>query len=248
MENLPFGILHPRPGGEARVGVAIGEQILDLAELAGAGLFSRALPETPGVFGRGSLNAYLALGRPAWRRVRAALQRLLSLDVPDLRDDVAVRARALVAQNGVDMLLPVEAGDFTDFYASREHATNVGSMFRPENPLLPNWVHLPVACHGRSSSIVVSGTPVRRPLGQVKPDDACTPSFGASRLLDLELELGAVVGLGNEFGAPVPAAAALDHVFGFVLLNDWSARDVQKWEYQPLGPFLEKNFATTISP
>jgi len=246
--NLPFGIFRPIAGGEARVGVAIGEDILDLAELAAEGLLTAALPEAPGVFARSSLNAYLALGRPAWRRVRAELQRLLSADVRDLRDDAALRARAVVAQDAVDLLLPVEVGDFTDFYASKEHATNVGSMFRPENPLLPNWVHLPVAYHGRSSSIVVSGTPVRRPFGQVMPDDAAGPSFAPARLLDFELELGAVVGPGNELGAPVPAAAALDHVFGFVLLNDWSARDVQKWEYQPLGPFLAKNFATTISP
>ena len=246
--NLPFGIFRPIAGGEARVGVAIGEDILDLAELAAAGLLTAALSEALGVFARSSLNAYLALGRPAWRRVRAELQRLLSADVRDLRDDAALRARAVVAQDAVDLLLPVEVGDFTDFYASKEHATNVGSMFRPENPLLPNWVHLPVAYHGRSSSIVVSGTPVRRPFGQVMPDDAAGPSFAPARLLDFELELGAVVGPGNELGAPVPAAAALDHVFGFVLLNDWSARDVQKWEYQPLGPFLAKNFATTISP
>src|SRR5262249_6861100 len=160
-----------------------------------------------------------------------------------------IRARALIPQAEVEMLLPVAIGDYTDFYSSKEHASNVGTMLRgPDNALMPNWLHLPVAYHGRASSVVVSGAEIRRPRGQTKADDAAVPSFGPSRALDFELEMGYFIGPGNELGRPIPAAEAANHVFGMVLVNDWSARDIQKWEYVPLGPFLAKTFATSISP
>ena len=166
-----------------------------------------------------------------------------------LRDDEALRRRALLPADGVEMLLPVEIGDYTDFYSSREHATNVGTMFRgAENALMPNWLHLPVAYHGRASSVVASGTDLRRPRGQTKADDAQRPSFTPSRLVDFELEMGFFIGPGSALGEPISIAAAEEHIFGLVLVNDWSARDIQKWEYQPLGPFLAKNFGTSISP
>jgi fumarylacetoacetase len=170
-------------------------------------------------------------------------------DLGTLRDNIGLRHRALLAQSEVTMHLPAEIGDYTDFYSSREHATNVGIMLRgPDNALMPNWLHLPVAYHGRASSVVVSGTPVCRPCGQTKLDNAERPIFGPSRSLDFELEMGCFVGPGNELGRPIPIAEAADHIFGMVLVNDWSARDIQRWEYQPLGPFLAKNFATSISP
>jgi fumarylacetoacetase len=159
-----------------------------------------------------------------------------------------LRKQAILLQSEVEMLLPARIGDYTDFYASRDHATNVGAMLRPDNPLLPNWTWLPVGSHGRASSVVVSGTPVRRPRGQTKTSESEPPALNATRMLDFVLEVGAVIGAGNTLGEPVAIDRAMDHVFGFVLLNDWSARDIQRWEYQPLGPFLSKSFATTISP
>ena len=177
------------------------------------------------------------------------VSRLLRADEPALRDNAALRPRALWPLAQVELLLPVEVGDYTDFYSSREHATNVGTMLRgPENALMPNWLHLPVAYHGRASSVVVSDTDLRRPKGQYKPADAHAPLFGPSRSLDFELEMGFFIGPGNELGRPIPIGNAADHIFGMVLVNDWSARDIQAWEYQPLGPFLAKNFGTTISP
>ena len=174
---------------------------------------------------------------------------MLRHDNPWLRDNAELRKYCLVPQRDVDMIMPCRIPNYTDFYSSREHASNVGSMFRgPQNALMPNWLHLPIAYHGRASSIVVSGTDIRRPCGQTKADDAPAPSFGPSRSLDFELELGLLIGRGNELGQPITTAQAPDHVFGMVLVNDWSARDIQKWEYQPLGPFLAKNFATSISP
>jgi fumarylacetoacetase len=242
IQNLPYGVFR-RPGERARVGVAIGDQILDLSALQ-----DRILPGRP-VFDRDSLNDFLALGRAAWSEARAAVSRLLRADEPTLRDDAALRKRALIPMADAELLLPVQIGDYTDFYSSREHATNVGAMLRgPENALMPNWLHLPVAYHGRASSVVVSGTDVRRPRGQYKPADAATPLFGPSRSLDFELEMGYFIGPGNPLSQPIPIDRALDHIFGMVLVNDWSARDIQAWEYQPLGPFLAKNFATTISP
>jgi fumarylacetoacetase len=242
IQNLPYGVFR-RAGESPRVGVAIGDFILDLSIVQ-----ERVLPGRP-VFRQASLNAFLALGRAAWTEARAAISRLLRADEPALRDDGAVRNRALVPRADVELLLPVEIGDYTDFYSSREHATNVGTMLRgPENALMPNWLHLPVAYHGRASSVVVSGTDLHRPKGQHKPADAPGPLFGPSRSLDFELEMGFFIGPGNALGRPIPIGEAADHIFGMVLVNDWSARDIQAWEYQPLGPFLAKNFGTTISP
>ncbi len=249
IQNLPFGVFRPSAGVRPRVGVAIGTQVLDLSVLAEAGRFTG--PELGGgeVFHAGELNGFMALGRPAWREARTTIQRLLDRGEPSLRDDPGLRDAALVPMASVEMLLPAAIGDYTDFYSSREHATNVGTMFRgPDNALQPNWLHLPVGYHGRASSVVVSGTPVRRPMGQTKADDAERPSYGPSRLMDFELEMGFFVGPGTSLGEPVPIARAADHIFGLVLVNDWSARDIQKWEYVPLGPFLGKSFATSISP
>ena len=248
IQNLPFGIFRLNPDGTPRVGVAIGSLIVDIAELAGAGLAIGPLPAEFWQRQR-TLNELMAAGADVGRAVRAGVSRLLRHDEPALRDNAAMRARVLVPMNDVELLLPVEIGDYTDFYSSKEHATNVGIMMRgPQNALMPNWLHLPVAYHGRASSVVVSGTDIRRPLGQTKADDAELPAFGPSRSLDFELEVGAFVGTGNPLGQPIPIADAARHLFGMVLVNDWSARDIQKWEYQPLGPFLAKNFATSISP
>ncbi|MEW6742505.1 MAG: fumarylacetoacetase [Planctomycetota bacterium] len=248
IQNLPYGVFRPCAGGEPRVGVRIGDQVLDLALLSEAGLME--FPELPRqIFASDSLNRFLALGRPAWTAARSRISTLLRAENPRLRDDRELRARALLEVANVELLLPASIGDYTDFYSSREHATNVGMMFRGrENALMPNWLHLPVAYHGRSSSIVVSGTPVCRPRGQILPEGAARPIEAASEQLDFELEVGFLVGPGNDRGERIPVERAEDHIFGFVLVNDWSARDIQKWEYQPLGPFLAKNFATTISP
>jgi fumarylacetoacetase len=242
IQNLPFGIFR-RSQEPARVGVAIGDFILDLPTVQ-----DQVLPGSR-VFRQGSLNALLALGRAAWSQARSAISRLLRAEVPTLRDHAALRERALIPMRDAEMLLPVEIGDYTDFYSSREHATNVGAMLRgPENALMPNWLHLPVAYHGRASSVVVSGTNLHRPQGQYKPANAPAPLFGPSRSLDFELEMGFFIGPGHALGQPIPIAQAAEHIFGMVLVNDWSARDIQAWEYQPLGPFLAKNFGTTISP
>ncbi len=249
IQNLPYGSFRRHPKGPAAVGVAIGEQVLDLTALEAAGLLDTPHLCGKGAFAFGNLNAFLALGKPAWDETRAALARLLSADEAALRDDEALRARAFVPQADVEMLLPAEIGDYTDFYSSREHATNVGTMLRgADNALMPNWLHLPVAYHGRASSVVVSGTDVVRPHGQSKPEGAESPLFVPTRSLDFELEMAVFVGPGNALGRPIPVEQADEHLFGLVLLNDWSARDVQAWEYVPLGPFLAKNFATSISP
>ena len=249
LQNLPYGVFQP-PAGEARVGVAIGDQVLDLAALWRAGAFAGTAVEGEPVFHQGALNAFMALGRPAWRQVRDRITELLAADGgSSLRHDAALRAAALLRQDAVTLQLPAVIGDYTDFYASRDHATNVGTMFRgADQALMPNWLHLPVGYHGRASSIVVSGTPVRRPWGQTKDAADPAPRFEPTRELDFELEMGALIGSGNPWGESIPTASALDHVFGLVLVNDWSARDVQRWEYVPLGPFLAKNFATTLSP
>ncbi|XP_067411805.1 fumarylacetoacetase isoform X3 [Emydura macquarii macquarii] len=231
-----------------RIGVAIGDQVLDLSAVKH--LFSGpALSKHQNVFDQPALNDFMGLGREAWKEARMFLRKLLSAGEPTLRDDSELRKRAFVPQASTIMHLPAEIGDYTDFYSSREHATNVGIMFRgKENALMPNWLHLPVGYHGRASSVVVSGTAIRRPVGQMRPDDAKPPVFGACKLLDIELEMAFFVGPGNTFGEPIPVGKAHEHIFGMVLLNDWSARDIQKWEYVPLGPFLGKSFGTTISP
>jgi fumarylacetoacetase len=243
IQNLPIGIFEDQ--GKIRAGVRIGDMVLDLALLEQRGFF----PSLPKLFNTSTLNSFFAMGRPSWTEVRAIVSRLLQDDETTLRDNTELRNKALIPAAKVTMHLPVTIGDYTDFYSSREHATNVGTMFRgKENALMPNWLHLPVAYHGRSSSVVPSGTPIRRPKGQVQIGDRETPIFAASRLLDFELEMGFFIGPGSELGCPVPVNSATDHIFGMVLVNDWSARDIQKWEYQPLGPFTAKNFATSISP
>ena len=248
LENLPFGIFQPK-GGKPRAGVAIGDLVADLSVLEELGHFRS--PEFQGrkVFSEDSLNAFLGLGRPAWRKVRAVLQRLLSSKTSILRDNARLRARVFHAQKSVTMKLPARIGNYTDFYSSYHHAHNVGTMLRgPENALMPNWKWLPVAYHGRASSVVVSGKDVRRPSGQTKAPDAAAPAFGPTKSFDYELETAFLIGPGNSLGKPIPIERASDHIFGLVLMNDWSARDIQAWEYQPLGPFLAKNFATSISP
>ncbi|MBU8690817.1 fumarylacetoacetase [Priestia megaterium] len=249
IQNLPYGVFRPLSGGEPRIGVAIGDYVLDLSVLDAAGHFAMTAVNKKEVFKQPSLNAFMALGSKVWHEVRRQIQNLLHEDISTLRDNEILRNKALHHQKNVEMLLPAQIGDYTDFYASKEHATNVGIMFRgKENALMPNWTHLPVGYHGRASSVVLSGTDVRRPQGQMKPLDKTTPLFGPSRQLDMELEMGWFIGPGNEKGETISLRDAEDQIFGLVLVNDWSARDIQSWEYQPLGPFLAKNFATSISP
>uniref|UniRef100_A0A8C7KYD7 Fumarylacetoacetase n=1 Tax=Oncorhynchus kisutch TaxID=8019 RepID=A0A8C7KYD7_ONCKI len=223
-------------------------QILDLSVIKS--LFrGPVLSNHQDVFDQPTLNAFMGLGYEAWREARRSLQQLLSANETTLRDDVSLRSRAFFHKSSAIMHLPAEIGDYTDFYSSRDHATNVGIMFRgKENALMPNWLRLPVGYHGRASSIVVSGTPIRRPSGQMRPDQSKPPVFGQSKQLDIELEMAFFVGGGNRLGEPIPIERAHQHIFGMVLMNDWSARDIQAWEYVPLGPFLGKNFGTTISP
>src|SRR5258708_15621259 len=217
IQNLPYGIFSPRAGGASRVGVAIGDLVLDLTALQGAGFF-RELPE---IFSQPSLNAFMALGRGAWTSTRTIIQNLLRADNPTLRDDAALRTRALIPVRDVELHLPALIGDYTDFYSSREHATNVGTIFRgKDNALIPNWLHLPIGYHGRSSSIVVSGTDIHRPHGQIKPPDATAPLFGISQQMDFELEMGYFVGPGNSLGSPLPIGQAFHHLSGMLLLTD----------------------------
>lgn len=238
--NLPFGIFS-KGKVKTRAGIAIGNQIVDLASLAEAEL----LDVSPFVFRQSTLNEFIGLGKKVTNKVRLDVQQLLTDDNSPLKD----RPEMLVLQSDVQMHLPVHIGDYTDFYSSIEHATNVGKMFRdPENALLPNWKHIPVGYHGRASSIVVSGTPIKRPKGQVMPKDATAPVFKASGRLDFELEMGFITGKNTQLGTSVTTTDAEDYIFGLVLFNDWSARDIQKWEYVPLGPFLGKNFGSSISP
>jgi fumarylacetoacetase len=239
IQNLPLGVF--RVAGRAerpRLGVAIGDQVLDLAAAASAGLISG--PAAPHCDAP-ALNGLLALGRPAWSGLRGQLSTLL-------RDGAPPRPELLHAQGAAELLLPAQVGDYSDAYASLFHATNVGSMFRPDNPLLPNYKYVPIAYHGRASSLIISGTALARPSGQRRPDESAPPSFGPCAALDYEAEIGLLIGPGNPLGAPVPIGAAGDQIFGLCLLNDWSARDIQRWEYQPLGPFLSKSFATSVSP
>lgn len=245
IQNLPFGRFRRAGGSEPwRIGVAIGDQVLDMAAAAAAPGWPAGLQPALAALAAGDLNAFMAMG-PA---VRRALRQALSAALREGSAQQAALASSLVPQAAAEMAVPCRIGDYTDFYTGIHHATSVGRLFRPDNPLLPNYKWVPIGYHGRSSSIVVSGTPVRRPLGQVKGADDAQPRVGPSQRLDYELELGAFVGTGNALGEPVDIDAAEGHLFGLVLLNDWSARDVQAWEYQPLGPFLAKNFASTVSP
>jgi len=241
LQNLPFGVFRSNPSS---IGVAIGDRILDLRRAAQSGLFTGLAPATIEACSAGQLNPLMSLGVAAWSPLRARLVELLRHGSPSH----AAVDRALLPMRDAEMLLPAAIGDYTDFYASIHHATNVGRLFRPDNPLLPNYKYVPIGYHGRASSIVISGTPVHRPQGQIKDPSSDTPVFCPTRALDYELEVGCFVGPGSPLGEPIPIAGAESHIFGLCLVNDWSARDVQAWEYQPLGPFLAKNFATSISP
>ncbi|MBR0664959.1 fumarylacetoacetase [Roseomonas hellenica] len=243
IQNLPFGIVSP-PGGDRRSGVAIGDGILDLKAALAAGLFAGAAAEAAEAAASDTLNGFFALGAGPRRALRARLSALLAEGSAE-RDAAAA---CLHPAAGCTLHLPARIGDYTDFYVGIHHATNVGRVFRPDNPLLPNYKHVPIGYHGRASSVRVSGTDLRRPKGQLKAPDAAAPRFGPCEKLDYELELGIWIGPGNALGEPVPVGAAETHVAGFCLLNDWSARDIQAWEYQPLGPFLSKSFGSTISP
>ena len=242
IQNLPLGVFSPPNGGTPRTGVAIGDEILDLGALAAAGLLTGEAGEAAAVTGQ-ALNGLLALGAGPRQALRLRLSKLLTAGAAEQG-----RVESLLHHAAECTLhLPATIGDYTDFYVGIHHATNVGKLFRPDNPLLPNYKWVPIGYHGRASTIVPSGIPVRRPSGQRKRPDETAPSFGPCRNLDYELELGVWIGPGNEQGSPIPIQQAVEHVAGYCLLNDWSARDIQAWEYQPLGPFLSKNFASTIS-
>jgi fumarylacetoacetase len=242
IDNLPFGIVSDARDERKRPAVAFESSVVDLDALVRANAL-----DAESLHGATTLNSFLAEGLTTWRAVRARLQHLLGTSAtPDEREAVA---RATLPRDGVTMHLPIDVGDYVDFYSSIEHATNVGRILRPTaEPLLPNYRHIPIGYHGRSGTVVVSGTPVRRPHGQRKAPDADAPTFGPSALLDVELEMGWIAGPGSTHGEPISADGVREHVFGYVLLNDWSARDIQAWEYQPLGPFIAKSFATSISP
>jgi fumarylacetoacetase len=239
VQNLPFGVFRHRR--RTRVGVAIGDYVLDVARLHEEGVLS-GIPLPRRVFARDALNPFLALGRPVWRALRHRLCELLT--------EGRWRARvepALLPREEVEILLPIRPGDYVDFYASLFHATNMGRILRPQqDPLPPNWRWMPIGYHGRSATVVVSGTPVRRPRGQVLTPEG--PILAPTRMLDFEVEVGFVTGPGNRLGQAIPVGEAWDHIFGLLLVNDWSARDIQAWEYVPLGPFLGKSFATSVSP
>lgn len=246
IQNLPYGVFSQQPDGERHCATALGDWVIDLSVLEQAGLLEL---EGGPYFNQATLNAFIESGRDNWTLLRQQLQNLLSADNPSLRDQTALREQAFFKQDAVTMHLPVHIGGYTDFYSSKEHATNVGCMFRdPKNALLPNWSELPVGYNGRASSVVVSGTQVRRPSGQIKLPDQERPIFSACRKLDFELETGFIVGKNTQLGQPVAIENAWQHIFGMVLFNDWSARDIQQWEYVPLGPFNAKTFASSISP
>lgn len=247
IQNLPFGIFKTN-FFEPRVGVAIGNKVLDLYSLAILGYLKNS-PFEPKDFLSDKLNTIMKYGKEATRELRNRISDLLEVSSEELqKHDVHIN-QVFFEQSDVEMLMPVEVGDYTDFYSSRQHATNVGIMFRdPENALLPNWLHIPVGYHGRASSIVVSGKDVHRPLGQTFPKDADKPTFGPSRLVDFELEMAFITFDGKPMGENISTSEADEYIFGMVIFNDWSARDIQKWEYVPLGPFLAKNFASSISP
>ena len=246
IQNLPYGVFSTKDGLAPRVGVAIGDHVLDLWQLAQDCRFDVV---EPAVFAASQLNPFMALGPKVWSNTRARISQLLRHDYPELRDNEKLRKRALVPIADVKLHMPIAVSGYTDFYSSKEHATNVGVMFRgKDNALQPNWLHMPIGYNGRASTVVVSGTPVRRPRGQLKPPTADVPSFGPCKRLDFELEMGVVVGQPSAMGEILTETQAEEMIFGFVLLNDWSARDIQQWEYVPLGPFQAKAFATSISP
>lgn len=246
IHNLPYGIFSETEEGKRRAGIAIGDQVLDLCVLEEAGLLQ--LAGGP-YFDKPTLNSFIESGRENWTTTRSTVQKLLSADNETLRDNEALRSQALFNQADITLHLPLQVPGYTDFYSSKEHATNVGTMFRdPNNALLPNWTELPVGYNGRASTVIVSGQDVIRPSGQLKPNPDERPIFSACKRLDFELETAFVVGKPNHIGQPISIDDAWEHIFGMVLLNDWSARDIQKWEYVPLGPFNAKTFASSISP
>jgi fumarylacetoacetase len=254
IQNLPFGVFETPERGP-RLAVAIGGYALDLYACAQRGYFDSIAADVPAlgaampkVFRRRSLNAFIKLGRPAWQAVRERVSALLRHDNPTLRDDEDAVRDCLLRQRDLDLLRPVKPANYTDFYSSREHATNAGALFQPDKSLSPNWLAMPVAYHGRASSVVVSGTDIQRPKGQYVPEGQTTPVFGPTQQLDFELETAFVVGKSTALGETVPIGQAEDYIFGLLLFNDWSARDVQRWESRPLGPFLSKNFASSVSP
>jgi len=247
IQNLPYGVFSTVASPALRVGVAIGDRVLDLAVLESEGLLD--LAPAFDVFSQSSINAFMALGPKQWSKTRARISELLRHDNPQLRDNKILRSQALVPMTDAKLHMPFAVSGYTDFYSSKEHATNVGVMFRgKDNALQPNWLHMPIGYNGRASTVVVSGTKVRRPRGQLKPPTAEMPSFGPCKRLDFELEMGVVVGQSSPIGEMLTEAQAEAMIFGFVILNDWSARDIQQWEYVPLGPFQAKAFATSISP
>ncbi|MBT8222316.1 MAG: fumarylacetoacetase [Eudoraea sp.] len=247
IQNIPFGVFLTRDD-IITIGTRIGDQAIDLGALHQLGYFE-GIPLTEDIFLQDSLNDFISDGKKTWRLVRNRISEIFDVNNPKLRDNEAHRTTVLFSMEEIEMQLPVHIGDYTDFYSSKEHATNIGSMFRdPEKALLPNWLHIPVGYHGRSSTIVPSGTPIRRPKGQTLPKGSDTPVFGPSKMVDFELEMAFITTDANKMGEAIPLDEAEDHIFGLVLFNDWSARDIQKWEYVPLGPFLAKNFASSISP
>ena len=247
IQNLPYGVFTTPTTLERRVGIAIGDFVLDLSVLELEGLIQPVASDA--VFSRPTINDFMSLGPHTWTRVRMRISELLRHDNPELRDNEVLKRRTLFPRESVTLHLPLEVRGFTDFYSSKEHATNVGTMFRDkDNPLLPNWLYIPIGYNGRASTVVVSGTPIRRPLGQIKPPNSQSPLFGPCRRLDFELEMGVVIGQPSTMGEMLSETEADALIFGFTLLNDWSARDIQQWEYVPLGPFQAKAFATSISP
>lgn len=248
IQNIPFGVFLTRDD-IITIGTRIGDYAIDLGALHQLGYFE-GIPLTDDIFLQDTLNDFIADGRKTWRLVRNRIAEIFDVKNGKLRDHAEHKDKIIFRMDEVEMLLPVQVGDYTDFYASKEHATNVGSLFRdPKNALMPNWLHIPIGYHGRSSSIIPSGTPIHRPVGQSRPtEEGGAPGFGPSKLLDFELEMAFITTVSNDLGDRISINEAEDYIFGLVLFNDWSARDIQAWEYQPLGPFLGKNFASTISP
>jgi len=247
IQNIPFGVFLTRDD-VITIGTRIGDYAIDLGALHQLGYFNN-IPLTDDIFLQDSLNDFISDGKKTWRLVRNRISDLFESGNHELQANEEHKSIVLFRMDEIEMQLPVQIGDYTDFYSSREHATNIGKMFRdPDNALLPNWLHLPVGYHGRSSTIVPSGTPIRRPYGQTLPKGSENPVFGPSQLVDFELEMAFITTDANALGEPIPVKEAEDYIFGMVLFNDWSARDIQKWEYVPLGPFLSKNFASSISP
>jgi len=248
IQNLPFGVFSRAGMASPRVGIAIGDQILDVVAARREGVLAGSAAAAAEQCAHPRLNELMALGQRHASALRRAVSALLRDSSPAFRRDPSIASRLLVPMHEATLHVPAQIGDYTDFYASIHHATNVGSMFRPDSPLLPNYKWVPIGYHGRASSIVATGSEVRRPFGQTRDGSDGAPTMAATRRLDYELEVGVFIGQGNELGAPIPIDDAERHIFGLCLVNDWSARDIQTWEYQPLGPFLAKNFATTVSP